>query len=116
MNINKLRKRHCNYHRKQRRSRYLAAYKELKHEIVKESKRGKLYVHFSGRFNYEYAVAARLFFRKNKDFYIRVKLKETGWNNEFKVVEILISWDINASSAYNETIVFNIESDDIEDN
>ena len=41
MNINKLRKRYFNYHRKQRRNRYLAAYKELKHEIEKESKRGK---------------------------------------------------------------------------
>ncbi len=38
MNINKLRKRNFNYHRKQRRNRYLAAYKELKHEIEKSLK------------------------------------------------------------------------------
>lgn len=114
MNINKLRKRHFNYHRKQRRNRYLAAYKELKHEIEKESKRGKLSVHFRGRFNYEYAVAARLFFSKNKDFYVRVKLEETGWNNEFKATEILISWGIDDKSIYDESITFNIDSE-IED-
>ena len=59
MNINKLRKRYFNYHRKQRRNRYLAAYKELKHEIEKESKRGKLSIRFRVNFNYEYAVAAK---------------------------------------------------------
>ena len=112
MNIKKLRKRHFTYHQKQRRRLYLSAYKELKREIEKESKRGKLTLHFRGRFNYEYAVAARLFFRKNKDFYVRVKLEDTGWNNEFKVTEILVSWDINFEPVYNETIVFNIDSDD----
>ncbi len=115
MNINKLRKRYFNYHRKQRRNRYLAAYKELKHEIEKESKRGKLSIRFRGKFNYEYAVAARLFFSKNKDFYVRVKLEETEWNNEFKAIEILISWDINDEPVYDESIAFNIDSDDEED-
>lgn len=115
MNINKLRKRHFNYHRKQRRNYYLSAYKKLKKEIEKESKRGKLSVRFQGRFNYEYSVAARLFFRKNKDFYVRVKLEDTGWNNEFKVVDILISWDINSKPMYDETIAFNIKSDDEDD-
>lgn len=115
MNINKLRKRHFTFHRKQRRGRYLAAYKELKKEIEKESKRGKLSIHFRGRFNYEYAVAARLFFKKNKDFYVRVKLEETGWNNEFKATEILISWDIDDKSVYDESIAFNINSE-LEDN
>lgn len=114
MNINKLRRRCSNYHRKQRRGSYLAAYKELKKEIGKESKRGKLIIRFQGRFNYEYAVAARLFFRKNKGFYVRVKLEETGWNNGFKATEILISWDINCESVYDETIAFNIDSEDEE--
>lgn len=114
MNINRLRKRHSNYHRKQRRNRYLSAYKELKNEIRKESKRGKLNVRFQGRFNYEYAVAARLFFRKNRDFYVRVKFEEAGWNNEFKVIDILISWDINRKPMYDETIAFNIDSEDEE--
>lgn len=115
MNINKLRKRYFNYHRKQRRNRYLAAYKELKHEIEKESKRGKLSIRFRGKFSYEYAVAARLFFSKNKDFYVRVKLEETEWNNEFKATEILISWNINDEPVYDESIAFNIDSDDEED-
>lgn len=112
MNINKLRNRYYNYHRKQRRNRYLTAYKELKNEIQKESKRGKLYVRFQGRFNYEYAVAARLFFRKNKDFYVRVELEEMDWGGEFKVTKILINWDINTAPEYNETITSNIDSDE----
>lgn len=108
MNINKLRRRNFTFHRKQRRRQYLTAYKELKKEIEKDSKRGKLSIHFHGRFNYEYAVAARLFFTKNKGFYVRVKLEETGWNNEFKATEILISWDIDDKSVYDESIAFNI--------
>lgn len=114
MNINKLRKRYFNYHRKQRRNRYLAAYKELKHEIEKESKRGKLSIRFRGNFNYEYAVAARLFFSKNK-VSMSSELEETEWNNEFTVKEILISWDINDEPVYDESIAFNFDSDDEDD-
>lgn len=44
-----------------------------------------------------------------------MKLEETEWNNEFKATEILISWDINNESVYDESIVFNIDSDDEED-
>lgn len=111
MNIKKLRKRYFAYNRKQRRKQYISANKELRREIGKESKKGKLCVHFGGRFNYEYAVAARLFFRKNKDFYVRVRLEETGWNNEFMATEILISWDINDKPMYDEAIVFHIDSE-----
>ena len=60
-------------------------------------------------------MAARLFFSKNKDFYVRVKLEETEWNNEFTVKEILISWDINDEPVYDESIAFNFDSDDEDD-
>lgn len=44
-----------------------------------------------------------------------MKLEETEWNNEFTVKEILISWDINDEPVYDESIAFNIDSDDEED-
>lgn len=112
MNIKKLRKRSSDFHRKQRRKLYLLAYKELKKKINSDSKRGKCDTYLMGKYRYEYAVAARLFYRKNKDFYVKIQIEETEWDERYLTTEIKISWDACRTPAFEEVIYYNIESED----
>lgn len=113
MNVEKLRRKSVKFCRKQRRKMYLKAYKELKSEIRKESNIGNLYIRFTGRFNYAYAVAARLFYRKNKGFYVKTRMEENYHSFDFTVSEIYINW--NKEPILEEIIVFSIHKEEEEE-